>query len=481
MSTPRQTRRTFLETTLATAATVAIGGTKSSGKILGANDTVRVGVAGLNGRGGAHVGAYLGMKNVQIAYLIDPDKRTYKKHLDAIAKKELAAPVVVQDVRKALEDKTLDAVSIATPNHWHALMTVWACQAGKDVYVEKPCSHNVHEGRVAVETARKYKRVVQHGTQNRSSGAWAQLAAVAKSGALGKLQVSRGLCYKNRGSIGTKPDSAPPADVDFDLWTGPAAARPHHANLVHYNWHWFWDFGNGDIGNQGVHQMDVARWLIPGAVWPKSVVTVGGRFGYSDQGETPNTQISILDYGDTQLIFEVRGLKSESLHGQTVGNTLHFEAGTVAGGKFFPKGKGEGEALPKINVEVEKKLPGDIFNNFVACVRSRKVEEQHADIAVGHVSSGLCHLANISYRLGKDEAFDAKTGAVAGNPSATEALARAADHLAANGVKLEGTKLRVGPKLDFDGATETFPSSPEANRLLTRQYRAPFAVPEKVG
>ena len=259
----RQTRRTFLETTLATAATVAIGGTKSSGNIIGANDTIRVAVAGLNGRGGAHVGAYLGMKNVQIVALIDPDKRTYKKHIDGIAKTNRPLPEVHQDVRKALEDKTLDAVSIATPNHWHALMTIWACQAGKDVYVEKPCSHNVHEGRVAVETARKHKRVVQHGTQNRSSAAWAQLAAVAKSGKLGKLQVSRGLCYKNRGSIGQKPDSAPPADLDFDIWTGPAAARPHHANLVHYNWHWFWDFGNGDIGNQGVHQMDVARWLIP--------------------------------------------------------------------------------------------------------------------------------------------------------------------------------------------------------------------------
>jgi len=214
----RPNRRSFLKSTLATAATVTIAGTKSSAKVLGANDTILIGVAGLNGRGGSHVGAFSGMEKVQIAYLIDPDTRTYKKHLATIGKKGGPAPKCEKDVRKALEDKSLDAVTIATPNHWHSLMTIWACQAGKDVYVEKPCSHNVHEGRIAVETARKYKRIVQHGTQSRGSTTWDTYQAIARSGKLGKLLVSRALCYKDggtggntRGNIGTKPTKMPPS------------------------------------------------------------------------------------------------------------------------------------------------------------------------------------------------------------------------------------------------------------------------------
>jgi predicted dehydrogenase len=476
---PRLHRRSFLRTTLATAATVTVAGTKSSGKVLGANDTIRVAVAGLNGRGASHVGAYLGMANVQITHLVDPDTRTYKRHLDTIGGRGKPAPQCAQDVRRVLDDRTLDVVSIATPNHWHALMTIWACQAGKDVYVEKPCSHNIHEGKIAVETARRHNRIVQHGTQNRSSRAWGELANVARSGALGKLLVSRGLCYKPRNSIGTRPNTAPPAELDFNLWTGPAAERPHHANLVHYNWHWFWDFGNGDIGNQGVHEMDKARWLIPGAQWPRSVLSLGGRFGYTDQGETPNSQVTVMDYGETLLVFEVRGLRTEPLRGQSVGNILHFEGGVVAGGRLYRPGRTEGEPLPKAEGPVPK--PGDHFNNFVSCVRSRRVADLNADIAVGHVSSGLCHLANISYRLGREEAFDPRTGAVAGNEAASETLARLENHLRGSGVQLGGTKLRVGRRLEFNGATERFKSDSEADALLTRAYRAPFVVPERVG
>ncbi len=329
MSRSHLSRRQFMNRSLAAAgvgAGFAISGTKSSGRIIGANDTVRVAVAGLNGRGGEHVGQFVKMPGVAITYLVDPDTRTYKKRLDQIAKakKEGHAPATVQDIRRALDDKTVDAVSVATPNHWHALITIWACQAGKDVYVEKPCSHNVHEGRIAVEAARHYKRIVQHGTQSRSSHDWALAAAAIQSGKLGKLNVSRALCYKPRGSIGMKPNTDPPEQVDFDIWLGPAPKQPYHANLVHYNWHWFWDFGNGDIGNQGVHQMDIARWLIPAAssnghsasaTFPKTVLSLGGRFGYRDQGETANTQISVMDYGDTQLIFEVRGLTDRCVQG----------------------------------------------------------------------------------------------------------------------------------------------------------------------
>jgi len=487
---------------LATAGVVggfAIGGTKSSGRVLGANDTVRIAVAGLNGRGEEHIKQWGGMKpGVEITCLVDPDTGTYKKRLDQIAKQGGRAPATVQDIRRVLDDKSVDAVSVATPNHWHALMTIWACQAGKDVYVEKPCSHNVHEGRIAVEAARRYNRIVQHGTQSRSSREWASAAAAIQSGKFGKLQVSRALCYNKRDTIGVKPNTNPPEQLDFDIWLGPAPRQPFHANLVHYNWHWFWDFGNGDIGNQGVHQMDIARWLIPGAssnghgssaTFPKTVLSVGGRFGYRDQGETANTQIAVMNYGDTQLIFEVRGLKTKGFHGQTVGNIAHLEEGTIAGGredrrtglKFYPKGKTESIPLAKVvTVEVERGPGGGHFENFIAAVRSRKVEDLNADIQQGHYSAALCHLSNVSYRLGQDVPFSKPSKAFGDDKEACETLARMEEHLKDNAVALDGLNYRLGRKLTFDATTESFVGDSEANQLLTRAYRAPFVVPDRM-
>jgi predicted dehydrogenase len=481
----RQSRRAFLKNSLAAAATITIAGTKSSGRVLGANDVIRVGIAGLHGRGGAHVGSFLNTQGVQITYLIDPDTRTYANHLKTINGKNGTPPQTVQDVRKALEDKNLDVISIATPNHWHALMTIWACQAGKDVYVEKPSSHNIHEGRISVEVARKYNRIVQHGTQSRTGSEGGRIAEIAKSGKLGKLLISRALCYKPRGSIGIKPNSEAPKEVDFGIWLGPAAERPFHGNLVHYNWHWFWDFGNGDIGNQGVHEMDKARWAIPGATLPKSVVSLGGRLGYQDQGETANTQISLMDFGETMLIFEVRGLKTGDYYGQKVGNTYHFEQGIISGAKFYPKGKDQPEAIP-VNVNVKRgpiaEGSGEAhFRNFIAAVRSRKIEDLNADILEGHYSSALCHLANISYRLAKEEPFNAKAKALGDNKEIVEAFDRMAEHLTKdNSISLDGQKYRLGRKLLLDGKAEMFVNDAEANKLLTRDYRKGFVVPEKV-
>jgi predicted dehydrogenase len=478
----RHSRRSFLKRTLAAAATITIAGTKSSGRVLGANDAIRVGVAGIHGRGASHIGSYLAIPGVQITYLIDPDTRTFEKHLKNIEAKSGGKPQTVQDVRKALDDKQLDAISIATPNHWHALMTIWGCQAGKDVYVEKPSSHNIHEGRVAVEMARKHKRIVQHGTQRRSGSDGAKIAELAKAGTLGRLLVSRGLCYKPRGSIGVKPTSEPPKEVDFNIWQGPAAERPFHANLVHYNWHWFWDFGNGDIGNQGVHEMDVARWAIPGATLPKSVLSLGGRFGYEDQGETANSQIAIFDYGETQLIFEVRGLKTSDFHAQKVGNVFHFEQGIVAGGKLYRKNSDKPEALPT-TPEIKRGPLADgagesHFRNFIAAVRSRQVSDLNADILEGHYSSALCHLANISYRLGQPVPFNPQTKAFGDNKEAFETLARLEEHLKENSVKLDETKYRLGKKLIVDAKTEKFIGDADANNLLTREYRKPFTASE---
>jgi predicted dehydrogenase len=484
----RQSRRQFLGRSLAAAgAGFAIGGTKSSGRVIGANDTIRIGVAGLNGRGGSHVGEFSRMKGVEITYLIDPDARTFGKHLKTIRANALAgaAPRTVKDVRQALEDKELDAISIATPNHWHALMTIWGCQAGKDVYVEKPCSHNVHEGRVAVEAARKYGRVVQHGTQTRSDRQWADIAELVRTGRYGKLLASRALCYKPRwekpqGDIGFQPDSTPPADLDFNLWTGPAPDHPFNANYVHYNWHWFWDFGNGDIGNQGVHQMDVARWMIPGATLPDSVVSLGGRFGYKDQGETPNTQVAVLQFGAVPLIFEVRGLKADSYLGQKVGNILHLEAGTIAGGKFIPRGTDKAEPLAQVS-GATRGPGGNHFGNFIAAVRSRQTSDLNAEILEGHYSAALCHLANISYRVGEPVAFGNQAHPFDQGSPGDDAFQRMKDHLTReNGLSVEGATYRQGRKLAFDARAENFVDAPEASKLLTRSYRPPFVVPASI-
>ena len=487
----RRTRRQFLGQSLAAAAGAsfgfAISGTRSSGRIIGANDTIRLGVAGLNGRGGAHVDEFGQMNGVEIAYLIDPDSRTYDKRIKQLEKlKPGAKPRTVKDVREALDDKNLDAISIATPNHWHALMTIWGCQAGKDVYVEKPCCHNVHEGRVAVEAARKYGRIVQHGTQSRSSRQWAETAELVKSGKYGKLLVSRALCYKPRwatpsGNIGFKPDGPAPKELDFNIWTGPAPEHAFNGNYVHYNWHWFWDFGNGDIGNQGVHEMDIARWMIPGATVPKSVVSLGGRFGYKDQGQTANTQVALFDFGDTQLIFEVRGLKAADYLGQKVGNILHLEAGTIAGGKFTPKGSTKSESLAK--VEGVTRGPGKgHFGNFIAAVRSRKTEDLNADILEGRHSAALCHLANISYRTGEPVSFASNTSPLGEGGFGADAFDRMKQHLTTeNGLNLVDQPYQLGAHLAVDKTGEGFLKAPaDADKLLTRKYRKPFVVPDSI-
>src|SRR6478609_4002736 len=294
-------RRKFLQGAAAASAVFplfTVAGTKASGKVIGANDTVRIGVAGCGGRGSSHVEAWTSAEKVQVTYLIDPDPKQSAAKARYVEGRQQSKTKSVQDIRQALDEKELDAISVATCNHWHSLITIWACQAGKDVYVEKPISHNVFEGRKCVEAAKKYNRVVQHGTQSRSSLNFARAIAAVQSGKYGKLLVSRGSASKpgkGRTSIGFQPITTPPSDFDFNLWLGPAPLQPYHKNLHPYNWHWFWDTGNGEIGNQGVHQMDIARWAIKDSTLPTKVWTVGGRFlpdlpdqGPTDQGQTPN-------------------------------------------------------------------------------------------------------------------------------------------------------------------------------------------------
>ena len=465
-----QSRRNFIkQSALASTAfgAFAISGTKSSGKIIGANERINLAVCGIKGRGGSHMGSLGRVKNVQVSHLVDPDSRLFESRKKFVSGKYKNEPSCIQDVRKALENKDIHAVSVATPNHWHSLISIWACQAGKDVYVEKPLSHNVWEGSKLVEAAKKYGRIVQHGTQSRSNQGLANTAKEIASGKKGKLEVSLGTCHKRRGSIGFKETKKAPAEIDFDVWTGPAPKEDYHENLVHYNWHWFWNYGNGDIGNQGVHQMDIARWMIPGAKWPKSVISVGGRLGYKDQGETANTQLAIFDYGESLLVFDVRGLKTA----RNVGNK-----------QFFGKGgqKKDVLELPGVKSPTADRGGQDNFANFITAVRSRKTEDLNAHVLEGHISSALCHLPNISLRLGEKQPFSKKNKFFGQNKVAGEYLERMQDHLKDNGVKLEETEYIVGRHLKFDGETESFVGDDEANALLTRKYREPFVVPAKV-
>lgn len=495
----RASRRDFLRTAAAGAALTLTGSSalaqrrkkavaaKPSAKILGANDRIHVAVAGIKGRGGNHISEFAAMDGVQVSCLVDPDSRLFASRIKDVERLGGNTPHCVQDIRRALDQKQIDVVSIATCNHWHSLMTVWACQAGKDVYVEKPCSHNVFEGRMCVEFARHFKRIVQHGTQSRSDQRWARSVAAARSGKYGKLLVTKAWASKVRWTIGFKPVKEPPKELDFDLWLGPAPLQPYHENLVHYNWHWFWDTGNGEIGNQGVHQMDIARWSLGPLTRPFTVISMGGRWvdepDFKDQGQTPNEQLAVMDFGGTLLVFEVRGLNGKKGPGgkqfnQHVDNEFYLEEGTIRGGRFYPKGGKDSE--PLVSVEIDTR-PGDHFKNFIDAVRSRRQEDLNADILEGHLSSALCHLANISYRLGQEVPFGQGYDALGSSEHVQASIKAIEEQLeGALGMDLTKSKYQLGAKLTFDPKTEKFIDNAEANKLLTRDYRRPFVVPDKV-
>ena len=474
-------RRAFMKTAAAGAGALATGLPFS--RVLGANDDIRVAVVGFHGQGSNHIENFLRMDGVSVAALCDVDERVLDKKAGELDKQGVKVAKYT-DVRALLENDDIDAISIATPNHWHSLITVWACQAGKDVYVEKPCSHNVYEGRKAVEAARKYKRIVQHGTQNRSNRDWARQIAAVHSGKYGKLLVSKGYCCKPRWSIGYERIKEPPEYLHFDLWLGPAPEQPFHGNLVHYNWHWFWDTGNGDMGNQGVHEMDLARWAIKGATLPKSVVSMGGRWvngrDFSDQGETPNMLLSVFDYGETLLVFETRGLvdkRFRKTYPKKVTVEFYLEDGIIRDGRFYPRGSEKGEPLPEVDPGIR---PNGPFGNFIDCVRSRKQDALNADVLEGHYSSALCHLGNISYRMGEEVPFEERPRVFTENEIVSESMQTVLANTEALGVMPGRDSYRLGPRLALDPEAERFIDNEKANALLTRNYRAPFVVPETV-
>jgi predicted dehydrogenase len=481
----RYDRRRFLEDSMfAAAAAVGLSNAgnllaaeekKSDEKPASANDKLNVAVVGVNGRGGSHIGGFTARKDTPITWIVDADEAVGRKRIDAIAKKQGFAPKFAKDIREALEDKELHLVSIATPNHWHALGAIWSIQAGKDVYVEKPVSHNVSEGRRIVEAARKYNKICQTGTQCRSMVGSQEGIAYVKSGKIGEVKLARGLCYKSRKSIGERGEYQVPASVDYNLWAGPAPMSKLTRPKFHYDWHWQWECGNGDLGNQGIHQVDVARWGLGVDKLSNGVMSYGGRVGYVDAGETANTQVAEFNYGDKTLIFEVRGLKTESYRGAGVGNVFHGSQGYVvltsydSGAAFDLEGK-------KV-AEFKGKGEGNQghFDNFVAAVRARDHKLLTADIEQGHLSSALCHLANISLRTGKTMTISDVKGKLAGEAS-TETYGRFVKHLEENQVS-PGTEIWCGQTLALDPVKETFVNNSAADAMLTREYRAPFTVP----
>ena len=441
-------RRRFLEDSMfAAAAAVTAGGVvpafAEEKQSTSPNERLNVAIIGVNGRGGSHIGGFTSRKDTPITWLVDCDREVGQKRVDAVAKKQGFAPKFATDMREMLEDKEVDVVSIATPNHWHALAAIWAIQAGKDVYVEKPVSHNVSEGRRIVEAARKHNKICQTGTQCRSMPGSQEAIAYMKAGKIGQVKIARGLCYKTRNSIGPRGTYEVPASVDYNLWAGPAPMSPLTRPKFHYDWHWQWECGNGDLGNQGIHEVDIARWGL-GVTHPTKVSSIGGKFMFDDDQETPNTQTCSYEFnvgGKTKMMtFEVRhwysnheaGIGGERA-GNTIGNTFYGSQGyLVIDGynkyySFMGKEGKPGSARTDRDAH---------FGNFIDAVRTRKAGSLNAEIEEGALSCVLVHLANVSYRLGRTLHWDEKTWTVKGDP--------------------------------------------EANKMLTRAYRAPYIVPAKV-
>jgi predicted dehydrogenase len=437
------TRRSLLDSTLKGAALLAVGSAGS--RILGANERVNVAIVGMGGRGSDHVQYWSKSPDAHIAAVCDVNQAALERGSALVLKASGQKPKEYGDMRKLFADKNIDVVSITTPNHWHALATIWAVQAGKDVYVEKPACHNIWEGFKMVEAARKYNRMVQVGSQSRSIANKRRAMDLLHQGVIGNLYMAKGLCFKRRKSIGHTPElAAPPAGIDWNYFLGPAPMRPFTQNRYKYNWHWFWDTGNGDIGNQGVHEMDVARWGL-GVELPNSVVSTGGKYLYDDDQETPNTQLATFDYGDKQIVFEVRGLITGGdvglppRGGNVVGNLFYGSDGWMAiddAGFQVYKGEKSEKVMDEKNGENDTWETGGHMANLLKAVRSRNYKDLNADVEIGVVSASMCHLANISYRVGR--------------------------------------------RLAWDSANRWIVDDVRANLMTTRDYRRPYVVPDQV-
>jgi hypothetical protein len=432
---------------------------------------------------------------------VDVDEKKGNKQCDIIAEQQGSRPKLVTDMRRAFDDKSIDAVSTATPNHWHALCGIWAMQAGKDTYIEKPICHNIAEGNALVAAAKKYKRVCQTGTQCRSNSALIDAIKFMNEGGIGEVNFARGLCYKRRASIGALGNYPVPGDVDFDLWSGPAQYTDPKVTRkrFHYDWHWQRLYGNGDSGNQGPHQTDIARWGLGIDSHPDSVISYGGRLGYQaerndatyiDAGDTANTQVSIYNYGEKCIVFETRGLEMKPAPDKELNKLFGSDKGNKIGVVFYGS---EGYLVQKTYtncVAFDKDFNeiksfqggGNHFGNFLDVCESRNFDDLKSDAREGHLSAGLSHLGNISYYLGeqnKVSVADAaeKLESITSLDDNQKTLDRTVQHLTDNKVDLKKYPLSMGPLLAFDSKSESFKDSAEANAMLTRKYRDGYVCP----
>ncbi len=404
-------------------------------KALSANGKLRVAVLGVHGRGKAHIEGVMKQPDAEVAILCDPDLSVARQRAGDFESKYGRKVAIEQDLRKVFDNKEIDAVTIATPNHWHALAAIWACQAGKDVYVEKPGAHNIYEGRKLVEAAHKYNRIVQHGVQLRSSAALQEAVEHLRKGTIGNVYMSRGLVFRWRPSIGKKGPEKAPDYLNYDIWTGPARMEPYSKRIVHYNWHWTWNYGNGDVGNQGIHETDMCMWGLGVDTFPGRITAMGGKFLFDDDKQTPEVLSSVYLYPEQKKMiqFEVRPWCTNEEGGASVGNIFYGSEGymVIKGYNTYEVYLGQ-----KREKGPSRKEGGDHFANWIKAIRSRKPGEQNGPVETAHLASGLAHLGNISYRLGR--------------------------------------------QLHFDPAKEKFIGDSEADAMLARNYRAPYIVPEKV-
>ena len=444
----KKSRRKFIKNTISASTATFLAPSIVSASVFGANDRINAVVLGVNGRGKNHISSLMKQKNVHVTKLCDPDRNLLLKRQREFKNKYNKDVSLEQDLRKVMDDKDIDVVSIASPNHWHALSVIWACQAGKDVYVEKPGSHNIFEGRKMVEAAQKYDRIVQHGVQLRSSPAINEAIGLLRDGYIGNVYMARGLVFRWRGDIGDKGFSSVPKGLDYDLWTGPAPKRPFTENLVHYNWHWHWDYGNGDVGNQGIHETDLCMWGLDVGL-PTKITSMGGKFLWDDCKEVPEVLTSVYNYPEEGKIiqFEVRPWCTNTEEGATVGNIFYGDKGilvvdgyskykTYLGKDRTPGKSGDDGAKEASGMDRGSGGTDSHFTNFIEAVRKHDSGILTAPIETGHLSSGLAHLGNIAYRMEK--------------------------------------------VLTFNPQAEKFVNDPEADKMLTRNYRQGFEVPNKI-
>ncbi len=502
----KRTRRQFLQDSMFAAAAAAVSTSPMFSSVAKAqakspNEKLLCAVIGCRGRGGSHISAFSGRKDCQIAYIVDVDEKVGQNCCNSIEKRTGRRPKWVKDMRRVFDDKSVDIVGTATPNHWHALCGVWAMQAGKDVYIEKPISHDIPEGAALVAAAKKYRRICQVGTQCRSNPALQNAMKFIAEGGIGEVNFARGLCYKRRKSIGALGNYPIPDEVDFSLWSGPAPYTTPKLtrSRFHYDWHWQRLYGNGDSGNQGPHQTDIARWGLGINRHPNSVIAYGGRLGYQaerndpdyvDAGDTANTEIAIYDYGYKCMVFETRGLSVDNSADIEISTMFDSTKGNRIGVIFYGT---EGYLVQKsythcMVFDLKGKMVkefrggGDHYDNFVRAVRSRRTKDLNSDAFQGHLSAALAHLANISYYLGEDNKVsvgEAKTvlEKVKSRDHNIETLNRTVRHFKDNGVDLDKYPMSMGPLLQFDPKREVFTNSAAANKILNREYRRPFVCP----